>query len=360
MRIAFAIFGVFLSLSAQAAQRAGVIDLMRGKVLILDGKGQTVLADPEGKRGRKTEKGAVFFEGETIQTKDGARVKLKFDEGGKDGGNEVVLGANTTMLVDRAGGAGKVGTSLTLKSGQVRSQVNHKYSGEGSDVFEVRTPNAVAGVRGTNFFVGVDRAGNSTVAVSHGSVVLERNMVAFNGAGRRAASEQVRLSPGQFSEVKEFAPPSAPRPLAENKELSKDMSSLGGSGEGDAKSEEGKEGADAGPAPQSEAKKADKKEEALVPVAMGREESKDAPPPAAEVPGRGPASEGGVEVAPAPAPAKGLMGVANETKPSSPTSQLPYDSAMKSLQDIKKTVQDVIRQDNVLNNGKATVPVTFK
>jgi hypothetical protein len=346
------------SVSVEAAQRAGIIDLMRGNVLILDGKGQKVLADPEGKRGRKTEKGAVFFEGETIQTKDGARVKLKFDEGGKEGGNEVVLGANTTLLVDRAGTAGKPGTSLNLKSGQARSQVNRKYSGEGADVFEVRTPNAVAGVRGTNFFVGVDRAGNSTVAVQHGSVVLERNMAAFSGGGRRTASEQVRLAPGQFSEVREFAPPTAARPLSENKALSKDMSALGASkdAEGSEDSSSGAgSGADAGQPAASEKKaenKVENKDEAVVPVAMGREEAKDAAPVAE---GRAPASKGS-----GPAPAMGLMGAANNSTGSAAGSRTPYDSAMASFEAMKKQTEALVRQENALNNGSARIPVTFK
>ncbi|MEO5666620.1 MAG: hypothetical protein ABIR96_01040, partial [Bdellovibrionota bacterium] len=80
--------GLCPELSRAGPAEAGKIMLVKGDVFILGAKDKSVVADPLGKRGRNTQKGSSFFEGETVQTKDGARVKLLFVEGG----NEIVLG----------------------------------------------------------------------------------------------------------------------------------------------------------------------------------------------------------------------------------------------------------------------------
>src|SRR5690349_8489693 len=77
-----------------AGDAAGKILLVKGQVFILDAKSH-VVADPEGKRGRSTQPGQPFYVGETIQTRADGRVKIQF----KEGGNEVVLGAETSLLV---------------------------------------------------------------------------------------------------------------------------------------------------------------------------------------------------------------------------------------------------------------------
>lgn len=181
-----------------AAQAAGQIILVKGEVFILSAKDKSVVADPSGKRGRSTQKGSSFFEGETIQTKEGARVKLSFVEGG----NEVVLGSSTSLVVERAGGA-KPGTELTLKQGAARASVNRKYSGEGGDIFEVKTPNSVAGVRGTVFNVNYDAKRNST------QVFTERGSVAVSKLG--ASAPPTLVTAGMFSEVQKSAAPTQPQ-----------------------------------------------------------------------------------------------------------------------------------------------------
>lgn len=200
------------------ANRAGEIILMKGDVFILDSKAN-IVGDPQGRRGRQTKVGTEFLEGETISTKVGARVKLKFDEGG----NEVVLGSDTTLLIERAGGGGaRKGTSLNLSKGEVRSDVKIKYSGQGADVYEVKSKNAVAGVRGTIFTAILDKSANFTVATERGKVFVQTYV--------KGASVSVNVEAGKFT-IANTEGASQPKPTSSNPELAKKLDTLGGSSE---------------------------------------------------------------------------------------------------------------------------------
>lgn len=202
---------------AWAAPVAGQIQLVKGQVFVLDGQSK-VVADVEGKRERKVAPGAPFYVGETVVTRDGGRVKLQFVEGG----NELVLGANTSLLIQRAGtDAAHAGTTLDLARGEVRANVNRKYSGEGNETFEVKTKNAVAGVRGTIFVTRFDLKSNkSEVATLRGAV-----HVASMGPGG-AMSAGVMVKPGQFTETSPETKSMAVKPLASNPGLKDAVSRL--------------------------------------------------------------------------------------------------------------------------------------
>jgi hypothetical protein len=199
-----------------AADVAGKILLIKGDVFILDSKAN-VVADPQGKRGRKTAVGSEFFVGETLSTKAGARVKLQFIEGA----NEVVLGSDTTMLIERAGnGVNKKGTTLNLSKGEVRSDVKVKYSGQGADVYEVKSKNAVAGVRGTVFTAMYNpKSSKFTVAT-------ERGAVSVSAVGKGLLGAQL-VTAGKYSTTsgETVAPPAA---IASNPELAQQVETLGG------------------------------------------------------------------------------------------------------------------------------------
>jgi hypothetical protein len=124
------------------------------------------------------EANSPLYRGDSILTRGNARVQIAFLEG-KDGEpNLVVLGADASLTIDEAASSdelrkGRKGTRLSLHEGEVRSSVRARYKGEGSDVYEVRTPNAVAGVRGTQFTVSYDGLSKKTnVAVTEGAVDL--------------------------------------------------------------------------------------------------------------------------------------------------------------------------------------------
>jgi hypothetical protein len=208
--------------------KVGEILLVKGEVFILD-KNSKVIADPQGKRGRSTAAGQPFFVGETVQTKTGARVKLKFIEGG----NEVVLGSDTSLLIERASTeGGKKGTTLNLAKGEVRSDVKTKYSGQGGDTYEVKTNNAVAGVRGTSFLTALNpKTGVLKVATLTG-------MVAVSGVDSKtgAVKAPVMVAPGMMTVSEPGKPVESPKPTATDPAMTSTVKALEGSGSGDSSS----------------------------------------------------------------------------------------------------------------------------
>jgi hypothetical protein len=173
----FVCFGAAaLSSRAEAAQKVAEIINIRGQVEALGPGGQI----------RVLSRGAELYEQETVMTGQDGRAKVRFIEGA----NEVVVGTNSRLQIQTASAdEKKPGTTLFLESGEVRSTVNRKYSGQGRDVFEVRTPNAVAGVRGTVFQVGYDRRQNATV------VATLRGLVSVQAGG----SNPALVAKGQFT-----------------------------------------------------------------------------------------------------------------------------------------------------------------
>ncbi len=214
------IFTLTTSKSTFAAQEAGSIKLVKGEVFILDAKTKAVVADPEGKKGRNTQKNSKFFEGEIIQTKASARVKLEFVEGQ----NEVVLGPSTSLFIERAGNdKDKKGTDLELKTGNVRSVVHKKYTAQGGDVFQVKTPNAVAGVRGTVFNVSFDvKTAKTSVLTESGLVSLMNRVAPSANKGQRfdkSNRSEVLVKAGTKSEVRTESPQPTPPQAASKQEI---------------------------------------------------------------------------------------------------------------------------------------------
>ncbi len=267
-RLILASFVIVAGVS-EARSKAGSIELVRGEVLIVDAKGK-VVADPSGKRDRKVAVGSDFFVGETFQTKADGRVKLRFLEGN----NEVVLGTNTTLLIQRAGdNSGTKGTDLALARGQVRSSVNTKYSGQGSESFNIKTPNAVAGVRGTRFDV------HFTNNVS--KVLVLEGRVAFGSLGQQ---RPVFVAPNQFSSVGASSQAEAPRPIASDPAMKNLVQSFGDPASPEAESDSNSSSPAPGSSPggtgsgnSSNSENSSSESQAPAPVALGREKVEVAP-----------------------------------------------------------------------------------
>jgi hypothetical protein len=165
---------------AEAAPRvAGRVVRVVGDVIRIDLKSAQ----------KKLVVGDAFSEGDVIATGPDGRAKLLMSEGN----NEVVLGAHTRLVIERVGSqarSSKSGTTLSLREGQVRSVVKKKYTGIDEDVFEVKTPNAVAGVRGTVFLVSFEpKSYRSLLATEEGSVVW------------RSQGREILVAKGKFSTV---------------------------------------------------------------------------------------------------------------------------------------------------------------
>lgn len=129
-----------------------------------------------------------LIEGDLLETGNSGRLKLLLS----DGGNELVLGSSTKLKLVKIGAATQnmTGTHLHLEEGMARSSVFKKYSGKGTDVFQVTTPNAVAGVRGTRFVVVFERSSFKS------QILTETGAVSWKSTG----GEQL-IGAGMYSEV---------------------------------------------------------------------------------------------------------------------------------------------------------------
>lgn len=162
---------IFTVNSAWASTPSGIFKEVDGQAEIKNSDGK-IIASTAIKSKRLIKKGAPFYEGETIVTGQSGKIRIQFAEGN----NEVLLGPNTTLVIQKAPFdlRMKRGTKLFLESGSIDSVIKQKYSGSDGDEFTVETKTLVAGVRGTVFSVQHDSSTNvSTVAVSRGVVEVK-------------------------------------------------------------------------------------------------------------------------------------------------------------------------------------------
>jgi len=117
-----------------------------------------------GKKSFKAVKDMKLVQGDMLYTSKGSNVSLTFENG-----DQSVVGENTFLTFEEMKKLSNDKSSVSMKvdKGSIFSNVKKKLiSGE---KFEIRTPNAVAGVRGTKFFVKTDK-NNTVVCVVKGQV----------------------------------------------------------------------------------------------------------------------------------------------------------------------------------------------
>lgn len=110
------------------------------------------------RRGTKTfkaTKGMKLVQGDMLYTSKNSNVALTFSNG-----NQSVLGENSSLTFDELKKLphDKNSVSMNLNKGSIFSNVKKKLTN--AEKFEIKTPNAVAGVRGTKFFIKTDKKGS--------------------------------------------------------------------------------------------------------------------------------------------------------------------------------------------------------
>lgn len=170
-------------LGAPQGQRAGEVSRMIPQVGIQRAS-QTITASV---------KSAVLWE-DLVKTQSGGRARIALD-----GGSVLNVGSDSSLRVVKHE-AGAQQTELELTYGKLRSQAAKIAKPNGK--FEVRTPAGVAGVVGTDYFVGFEN-GIMTVIVFEGLVRV------CNLAG-----QCVEVGAGQMTTVREgeSGPPAPPAP----------------------------------------------------------------------------------------------------------------------------------------------------
>jgi ferric-dicitrate binding protein FerR (iron transport regulator) len=165
--------------------------------------GQITALIPAATRNSKAAKAKEELDwNDLLQTEHTGRVRA----GLKDG-SILSLGSDSELRIVQHDNATQQ-TSLEMDFGKVRSQVV-KITRPGGK-FEMKTPNAVIGVIGTDFFVGYE-ANKTTVICYKGQVSvtpLGNAKVGNNSGQANAASNSVAVSAGQMVEITSDIPPS--------------------------------------------------------------------------------------------------------------------------------------------------------
>lgn len=185
---------MFMPFVAEAQSVHGVLRVVKGNVQIKSGKnGQT-------SRARMGEK---VYPKDTVITAKDSRAKIVMVDN-----NEINVSPESQIEIQNYEfdpAAGKKDVLLNVIYGKVRSKVEQKYDGKTSK-FQIKTPSAVAGVRGTDFLTGF-QAGVTNVVTFEGKV--DFGMPGPNGTIRNPVS----VTPGMSATAVMGAPPTPPVPV---------------------------------------------------------------------------------------------------------------------------------------------------
>jgi hypothetical protein len=137
--------------------------------------------------------------GDQLRTSAGSKLKLLFHDD-----SVLVLAPNSLVKVDeQVLGATAPVSHFSLLLGTLRALVTDRYGAPGAR-FEVESPTAAAGVRGTAFIAAYDESREETVVLGLSDTTDVRSKM--DPAGERA----VRIGPGQMTTVGRGAFPQRP------------------------------------------------------------------------------------------------------------------------------------------------------
>jgi hypothetical protein len=142
--------------------------------------------------------GAEVEMGDHVRTQQASRMKLLFKDD-----SVLTLAERSELVIDQQVVGAATVSSFSLLLGKVRAIVTDRYSAAGS-AFEVKSPTAIAGVRGTSFLAEFDAAKDETLVVG-----LE-STTAVRGAADVQGVKEVRLGPGQATRVRRGGDPTRP------------------------------------------------------------------------------------------------------------------------------------------------------
>ncbi|MCK6551186.1 FecR domain-containing protein [Myxococcota bacterium] len=137
-----------------------------GSATLASAKGDVKVRAPKAKSYAAIQKGADVADGSRLKVGDDGEAVVRFADG-----TETTVRAKTEIIVRAPAKDEKQPAAAVVFFGRVWSNVAKASGGQNS--FEVRSANAVAGVRGTKFEVGVADDGSTRVVVSEGTVAVE-------------------------------------------------------------------------------------------------------------------------------------------------------------------------------------------
>jgi hypothetical protein len=171
---------------AQAATKVAVVKILRGEVNVVAQGTSSVL-----KANQWVEEGSV------IKTGEKSFVKLVLIDK-----SQMNIGPSSEMKIEKF--SGQDAGVIDLVKGKVRSQVTKDYlqmkDKDKSKLF-IKTPNAVMGIRGTDFMISTNGV-NTAAVLFEGSVVFNKldNPREISSSNLEAIVDRgVRMHPGEFS-----------------------------------------------------------------------------------------------------------------------------------------------------------------
>lgn len=207
--IAFLVsFAPVISFAAEKAH--GVFMIVKG----------TVQIQSPGKFIEKAKVGLKVLEGDKIVTGADSRAKIVMSDR-----NVLNLSPDTSIQIEVYKNDPSKGTKnveIKLSEGKLRSNVEQVYDGQ-KDKFQVKTPTAVAGVRGTQFQTSFNsKTSKTSVVAFKGSVAV----LAVNPQGRPMGAPVVIKRGEMTTTSSEVENPSAPTvvPAEEMKEIERETS----------------------------------------------------------------------------------------------------------------------------------------
>jgi hypothetical protein len=128
--------------------------------------------------------GAAVGQGDTLETREGARLEIRFADG-----SVLRLGPGAKLQLSEAHFGGRAGRKLSARLflGKLWAKVTSAIQGE--QKFQVETENAVAGVRGTTFRVDANQDKSVLVRVYDGQVAVAQSAPA--GAPKQGERREV-------------------------------------------------------------------------------------------------------------------------------------------------------------------------
>lgn len=176
----------------------GVLMVVKGDVEVLSVKTKTI---------QKAKVGDKVFPGDTISAGKDARAKVVMTDK-----NILNISPDTKIEIAKyefKPQEDKKNVLLNVVYGKVRATVSQKYDGDKSQ-FNVKTPSAVAGVRGTDFITQHSPVTNTSKVVTFSGRV---DVGSGFGADGKIVNP-VSVSPGQFTVATNQAPPAPPVKLS--------------------------------------------------------------------------------------------------------------------------------------------------
>ncbi|MCE3009001.1 MAG: FecR family protein [Proteobacteria bacterium] len=182
----------FFASTVFAQEMGGVFMVVKGDVKITNGaKIETAKV------------GSKVKAGDTVTSGPDSRAKIVMTDK-----NVLNISPDTKITIEKyTNDSQSKEVELNVQQGKVRATVEQKYDGEKSK-FNIKTPSAVAGVRGTDFLTTYDpQTRVSSVVTFHGTVAVGIP----DAAGR--LGQIVLVQPGQKTEAKPGLPPEPPKSI---------------------------------------------------------------------------------------------------------------------------------------------------